>query len=361
MKVSHLNAWVPYVLYVLYVLFMFGPAPNGFSQSPPRLGLRVAGGYASVSITGAVSTAWTIQFATNLAVTNFWLPLSSLTLSNTFAYVSDITSPVAGQASGRRFYRALSQHMPTNVVTTNMAWIPPGTFIMGSPTNEPDRGPFEDQHVVTLTHGFFIGKFLVRQGEYLTMVTNVPNPSYFNGVQGTNNYGTDLSRPVEQLSWDGATNYCGLLTLSEQQAGRLPVNWVYRLPTESEWEFACRAGTTNAFSYGDDPGYTNLATYSWYSANSAGMTHDVGQKPRNPWGLYDIHGDVFEWCQDWYDVYPAGPVIDPQGPSDGFDRVFRGGSWNYGGRYCRSAGRYQADPGFAYSYLGFRVVAAPAK
>ncbi len=232
---------------------------------------------------------------------------------------------------------------------------------MGSPASEAGRLSDETQHAVSLTKGFFIGKYLVRQGEYLTVVTNASNPSYFNGMQGTNNYGTDLSRPVEQLSWDEATNYCALLTLAEHQAGRLPGNWVYRLPTEAEWEFACRAGTTTAFSYGDDPGYTNLTNYAWYLANSQGTTHDVGQKLRNSWGLYDVHGDVYEWCLDWYDVYPVGAVIDPQGPSSGFDRVFRGGSWDYSGRYCRSAGRYQADPGFAYSYLGFRVVAAPVQ
>src|SRR6266853_3666629 len=116
MKVSYLYPLVPHVLYVLFII---GPASSGLSQTPPRLGLQVSSGYARVSITGAVSSAWTIQFATNLGVTNFWLPLSSLTLSNTTATVSDVTGPVIGQASGRRFYRAVSQQMPTNVVTTN--------------------------------------------------------------------------------------------------------------------------------------------------------------------------------------------------------------------------------------------------
>src|SRR2546425_3339505 len=133
MKMSHLNALAS------IFLFMFGPTPNGLSQAPPKLGLQISGGYARVSITGAVSTAWTIQFATNIATSNFWLPLTSLTLSNVSATVADTTGPVIGQASGRRIYRAVSQHAPTNVVTTNMVWIPPGSFIMGSPTNEVDR------------------------------------------------------------------------------------------------------------------------------------------------------------------------------------------------------------------------------
>ena len=112
---------------------------------------------------------------------------------------------------------------------------------------------------------------------------------------------------METVSWYDATNYCGELTERERAAGRIATNSVYRLPTEAEWEYACRAGTSTRFSYGDDPGYTNLTNYAWYGDNSGGTTHPVGQKLPNPWGLYDMHGNVWEWCQDWWsDTYPGG-------------------------------------------------------
>jgi formylglycine-generating enzyme required for sulfatase activity len=150
------------------------------------------------------------------------------------------------------------------------------------------------------------------------------NPSGFNGVRqdypepGTNtDFGTDLNRPVETVSWNDATNYCSRLTQQERAAGQIAANSVYRLPTEAEWEYACRAWTSTRFSYGDDPGYTNLTNYAWYWNNSVGTSHPVGQKLPNPWGLYDMHGNVWEWCEDWIDTYPGGIAVDPQGPSWG--------------------------------------------
>ena len=132
--------------------------------------------------------------------------------------------------------------------TTNMVWIPPGTFVMGSPTNEAERDSDETQHTVTLTQGFYMGKYAVTQGEYLALMGS--NPSYFTTHDYNGNpIRPDLNRPVEQVSWIDATNYCAHLTQQEQAAGRLPAGWVYRLPTESEWEYACRAGTTTAFHY----------------------------------------------------------------------------------------------------------------
>jgi formylglycine-generating enzyme required for sulfatase activity len=137
---------------------------------------------------------------------------------------------------------------------------------------------------------------------------------------------------------------------------------VYRLPTEAEWEYACRAWTSTRFSYGDDPGYTNLTDYAWYFDNSGGMTHPVGQKLPNLWGLYDMHGNVWEWCQDWWsDNLPGGIALDPQGPATGSYRVFRGGGWSGDGGLCRSAIRGDIGPFPRSSEAGFRVVLAPGQ
>jgi formylglycine-generating enzyme required for sulfatase activity len=186
------------------------------------------------------------------------------------------------------------------------------------------------------------------------------NPSYFNTNDGL--FSLDLTRPVEQVRWFDATNYCAQLTQREPTAGRIGTNSVYRLPTEAEWEFACRAWTSTRFSYGDDPGYANLTNYAWYGGGIGdSMTHPVGQKLPNPWGLYDVHGNVFEWCQDWYGDYAGGIAVDPQGPATGSDRVVRGGGCYGDAGDCRSADRYGGTPGGWGASVGFRVVLAPGQ
>lgn len=199
---------------------------------------------------------------------------------------------------------------------------------------------------VTISKGFWMGRYEVTQMEYATVVGK--NPSFFKG---------DLNRPVEQVNWNDAVNYCAQLTLREQAAGRIPSGCRYRLPTEAEWEYACRGWTSTRFSYGEDPGYTNLTAYSWHNLNSAATTHPVGQKLPNGWGLYDMHGNVWEWCQDWYGSYPTGIVIDPEGLPNGADRVLRGGSWNANPWICRSAMRGTATSRMP-SVIGFRVILA---
>ena len=187
-----------------------------------------------------------------------------------------------------------------------------------------------------------MGKYEVTQGEYLAVMGS--NPSYFQPPNAT----ADTNRPVEWVTWYDATNYCSQLTQRERLAGRIGTNSVYRLPTEAEWEYACRGWTSTRFSYGDDLGYTNLTNYAWYGDNSGGTTHPVGQKLPNPWGLYDMHGNVWEWCQDRYGDYPGGIALDPQGPATGSYRVIRGGGWLYWrgiARYCRSALRSLLLPG----------------
>ena len=266
------------------------------AQTPPGLNIQL---YAGLSITGAVGAVYSIEYVTDLAQTNAWHCLEFLQPSaNPYLWV-DKSAPVTGQ----RFYRAGVFAAPTNLV-----FIPPGTFMMGSATNEVDRQPLAPQIVegpqtaVTISKGFWMGKYLVTQGEYLAVMGT--NPSSFPG----------LSSPVETVSWFNATNYCGKFTQSERVAGRISTNSVYRLPTEAEWEYACRAWTSTRFFYGDDPGYTNLSNYAWYGDIAAATTHPVEQKLPNPWGLYDMNGNVCEWVLDWWSfTFPGGMVVDPQG------------------------------------------------
>jgi formylglycine-generating enzyme required for sulfatase activity len=263
--------------------------------------------------------------------------------SNTLGAINfvDVTSHFYPQ----RFYRAAMQNPPADMV-----FIPPNTFTMGSPTNELHRQANEGpQTTVRLSHGFWIGKYEVTQGEYLEVTGT--NPSFFPG---------DPSRPVSSVSWPDATNYCWLLTQRELAAGRIPPGSQYRLPTEAEWECAARAGTTTRFSYGDDPDYVSLTNHAWYSINGELTVHPVGQKLPNPWGLYDIEGNVWEWCQDWLGDLPGGAVTDPQGPSSnplGL-KVARGGSYDFSETDCRSARRFSFPnhPLLTDTDLGFRVV-----
>ena len=235
---------------------------------------------------------------------------------------------------------------------TGLVWIPPGTFTMGSPSDEVDRYPNEGpQTQVYLSRGFFMGNAAVTQAEYQEVVGS--NPSSFQG---------NVTRPVETVSWNDAVYYCERLTSRERMAGRLPVGWVYRLPTEAEWEYACRAGTTTRFSHGVDLGYALLGNYAWFVSNSLNTTHPVRTRAPNAWGLYDMHGNVRGWCADWWsDQLPGGSVTDPKGPITGWSRVLRGGSWDLGGRFCRSAYRIGYDSNGRDHRVGFRVVLAPGQ
>jgi formylglycine-generating enzyme required for sulfatase activity len=272
-----------------------------------------------------------------------------------------------------------SSHGRLTVVTNvaprpGLVWIAPGTFVMGSPASEKERWTDETQHTVTLTKGFYLGKYAVTQGEYLALMGS--NPSYFTTRDWNGNaIPPDLNRPVERVSWDEATNYCAHLTVQEQAAGRLPAGWVYRLPTESEREYACRAGMTTAFHYGNGlhGGMANFYNYYEYDAAIGDIyvaspsvpwlprTTAVGSYQPNAWGLHDMHGNVWEWCRDWYGSYPTGNVTDPQGAPSGSGRVFRGGGWYFYAGHCRSAFRFYDAPSDRVSAVGFRVVLAPGQ
>ena len=220
-----------------------------------------------------------------------------------------------------------------------MVDIKPGKFTMGSEQCGDDAKP----HHVELARHFSIGATQVTQAQYESIMGE--NPSRFKGA--------DL--PVENVSWNEAAKFCERLTAKEREAGRLPEDKEYRLPTEAEWEYCCRAESTTEFCFSDDE--KMLGEYAWFGENSEGKTHPVGKKMPNAWGLYDMHGNVWEWCQDWYaEQYPAEEQTDPVGPPKGDKKVLRGGSWDSVAQYCRSACRIRGHPVSRYYLIGFRVV-----
>jgi formylglycine-generating enzyme required for sulfatase activity len=319
------------------------------SQTPADLSLQLHPG---LRITGTVGIVYSIEYVTDLGQSNnpdAWQCLEFIQLPVASHFWTDKSSP----ATGQRFYRAVA------IAPTNMVFIPPGSFRMGSPADEVDRHPAEGvQTAVMISRGFWMGRHEVTQGEYKGVMGR--NPSYFTPANG---YSEDLTLPVDSVSWADAGAYCNRLTSLERAAGRIPSNSQFRLPTEAEWEYACRAWTSSRFSHGDDPGYANLANYAWYDENSGGLfPHPVEQKLPNPWGLYDMSGNVFEWCHDWEGEYVdfGGIKIDPPGPGAGTKRVLRGGSWFFTARRCRSAYRGSIDPGSRDRQIGFRIVLAIA-
>lgn len=225
--------------------------------------------------------------------------------------------------------------------------IKPGSFVMGSPQEEiyriSNEGP---QRHVTLTRSFWMAAYEVTQQQYEELMGR--NPSAFKSPH----------YPVEMVSWNDVHDFIKKLNEREHEANRLPKSWEYRLPTEAEWEYACRAGTKTAYCFGNDSAF--LEEYAWYDANSGKKIHDVGQKRPNPWGLYDMRGNVWEWCTDWKGDYSKEPATDPSGALFGMNRVFRGGGGSSGARLCRSAFRGGNVPDFCYNGLGFRVLASPA-
>jgi formylglycine-generating enzyme required for sulfatase activity len=229
-----------------------------------------------------------------------------------------------------------------NSIGMRFVWIPPGNFVMGSPANEAGRDKGEIQHKVTLTKGFYMGVYTVTQEEWQSVMGN--NPSDFKG---------EKNLPVEMVSWDDCQEFIKKLREKDKKP--------YRLPTEAEWEYACRAGTKTPFSFGETIS-TDQANYKGNVAYGNGKkgvyrekTTPVGSFPANAWGLYDTHGNLFQWCQDWLGDYPQKDVVDPQGPDEGQYRVLRGGSWNFYPQNCRSALRFYHLPGHRNGSVGFRV------
>lgn len=269
--------------------------------------------------------------------TGGWVPIWSAVFSS--ASEGWIDRSIAPE-SRAAFYSLVA--MP-NPIRTEMIWIPQGSFEMGSPEWEEgrliDEGPV---HRVVLEQSFWLSKFEVTQGEFEAVMGH--NPSFAD---------SNPRFPVEGVSWVEAMSYCARVTERERAAGRLPAGFVYRLPTEAEWEYACRAGTSTAFGFADNS--DDLGRYAWYISNAEGSPAPVGLKLPNQWGLYDMHGNVFEWCLDEYAAYPGGESGKPSGGTTVY-RPSRGGAFPCPPSLCRSACRSDSAPQTARSPLrGFRV------
>ena len=235
----------------------------------------------------------------------------------------------------------LDSGIDRSCVPLHLRWIEAGEFLMGSPQGEPGRSSDERQHRARISSGFWIGTHLVTQAQYAWMIGT--NPSQFT---------SDCNNPVECVTWNDAVLFCDRLTVALQS--RIPQSYRFSLPTETQWEYCCRAGTTTPYYYGES--LESLDRVAWYAANSAGETHPVGQKIPNPWGLYDIQGNVCEWCLDKYSDYPMGSVSDRIGRNSDAPVVFRSGSWGASERRVfRSAHRGYCDPRIMRPFFGFRV------
>jgi len=222
---------------------------------------------------------------------------------------------------------------PVLVPVTNMVAIKAGTYM---------RIKFP----VTITRDFWIGKYEVTQSEFASVLGR--NPSHYTG---------DTKRPVEKITFFDASNYCAVVTQRERAAGHVPKGFEYRLPTEAEWEYACRAGSTNLFAFGDDVSIAD--EFAWTAENCEATTQPVGMKRPNAWGLHDMHGNVWEWCSDWFAPYPGAAVTDPVGPATSEYKVFKGGGWNQDADFARVSSRFMMSPSNGIHYVGFRLALGP--
>lgn len=231
----------------------------------------------------------------------------------------------------------------TNYIGMKFVLIPKGTFMMGSPSSEKGRRSNETQLEVTLTKGFYMQATEVTQGQWQSVMGTRP-------WSGKKYVGDSANNPTVYISWNDCQEFIRRLNQKERTNK-------YRLPTEAEWEYACRAGSTTRFHFGESDSI--LGDYAWYKNNAWDVgekyARTVAQKQPNAWGLYNMHGNVWEWCQDWYENYPTGHITDPKGPSSGKSRVFRGGGWFSYAWDCRSAYRDWYSPDFRINYIGFRV------
>jgi len=317
----------------------------------------------TVIINGPLGSLQQVQYSTNVSDPNSWTPLSVVRMDNTNKPFFD-TSATPGP---QRFYRT----MLMGVADTNLVWIPPGSFIMGSPTNELGRfqteGPLTP---VTLTSGFLMGRYEVRAVEFLVYMTN------YLSNHTTNGYPDVSKEPAYSVLWSDATNYCGLRTAYEQSQGMIPTDWAYRLPTEAEWKYACRAGTTTPFYFGQEIRNDAVRADAWFNGAQPFPTNLVAIGPVSPtlwtnvdafgpnaFGLYNMLGNEPEWCLDSSlgitpAAYAGTAVTNPFTGVTGNYAVYRGGGFLSPGKECRSGSRRSTGKDIGVD-IGFRVVLAP--
>ncbi len=266
---------------------------------------------------------------------------------------SESSMVVAMSSFPKKRYAPPSMLSFTNSIGMTFNYIEPGRFLMGSDNGDRNEKP---AHEVIITKGFYMQTTEVTRGQWYSIDRTCPwhynretfyvFPDYIDGDK----------LPAMVISWNDAQDYISMLNLNDRSMN-------YRLPTEAEWEYACRAGSTTAYSFGDDAG--DLGKYAWYNKNThhagEGYVHAVAQKKPNAWGLYDMHGNAYEWCQDWVGSFSWFPVTDPTGPSSGQSRVIKGGNIDFSGWNCRSANRFGLGPRAKKPFMGFRLVAVPVE
>jgi formylglycine-generating enzyme required for sulfatase activity len=247
-----------------------------------------------------------------------------------------------------------------NSLGMKLRLIPPGVFLMGSQPGEIGRGDDELLHRVQLTSAFYLGRCEVTQREYQALMGSNPSLVSPNSPDEKFRLPETGQHPVDNVSWFDAVDFCNKLSVQENLAPHYlrQGNTVsllsgngYRLPTEAEWEYACRAGTTTTWSFGNDE--ARLTQYAWIGKNS--HSHPVGQLTANAFGLFDMHGNICEWCWDWHEAYAPSAVSDPLGPESGPHRLLRGATFNGLPSFARSANRHWLRPTFQYVFFGFRV------
>jgi len=330
-----------------------------------------------------------------MSISSYFLnPLSNPTTlaSIAFIIIGNLTAPQLNADSRPDPSKDFSSPL-SDEVSLPLIWVGPGDFTMGSPASEPGRNDDEIQHQVTFTSGYWLGKYEVTQAQWEAVMGTSVRDQFKAAGRGTL-VGEGPNIPIYFVSWEESMEFCRKLTAMEKTAGRLPEGFEYTLPTEAQWENACRAGTDTATSGGGLTLSPNLAlapeldAQAWYYPNCTvpegeqswsgtwtpkdigqaieitierGAVQAVGGKQANAWGFHDMHGNVWELCLDWYGDYPTTSAIDPQGPSSGDKRVKRGGSWAHPAVICRSANRHTSIPDFQIDVLGFRVALSSAR
>jgi formylglycine-generating enzyme required for sulfatase activity len=321
------------------IVTMFAATPCGHAAS---LSIRLAQG-AELAVSGDVGSTNRVEFTTALSPTAVWQTLTNFTLRTSPTWINDVSV----KQNSQRFYRVVTASAPFTAPAW-LVYLSPGSLFMGSPESDPDLTDFETPvSKVTLQNGFWMDKYEVTQARFQAVTGRNPSSDP-----------SDPDLPVDSVTWQEAVEFCALLTGQERAAGRIPAGYTYRLPTEAEWEYADRAGSTTRFSYGDDLTYSALDRYAWTGENSAYGTNPVGQKQANKWGLFDMLGNVAEWCQDWFGWYTPEAKTDPKGPAAGNDRVYRGGSWASDEVESRSAARGGLSSNSRLPSVGFRTVLA---